>query len=340
MSKVIAVLISDVHYNINTVKLADTVMRQAIKRANAHQVPLIIAGDLHDTKANLRGECVSAMIETIKLAKIKPIILVGNHDLINEKDITKHSLEFLEPYAHIQTKCGSWKNYTLIAYHSDVQKLKEFLKTLPKGSNIIMHQGLQDTHMGDYIQDKSALVKEDVADHMVISGHYHHRQIIECGPTGENFIGSFRYIGNPYTLSWGEANDPMKGFQVLYDNNNTTFVSTNVRKHVIVSTTSELSIEGSFNADDLVWVKVTDTRENLARLTRKDVAKALVRDVFKVTHHPLDIRQDEKENVCQNNTNVRQTRTYVDILDSIISNLNNTSEEGKERLKSMWKSMV
>ena len=60
----VAILISDVHYNINTLKLADAAMQMAIDEANKLSVPLIVAGDLHDTKANLRGECVNAMLST------------------------------------------------------------------------------------------------------------------------------------------------------------------------------------------------------------------------------------------------------------------------------------
>ena len=49
----IAVLISDIHYNINTLPVADAALRQAIAKANELDVVLIVTGDLHDTKANL-----------------------------------------------------------------------------------------------------------------------------------------------------------------------------------------------------------------------------------------------------------------------------------------------
>jgi hypothetical protein len=41
----IAVIISDVHYNINTLEVADKAMRMAINRANILNIPLIVAGD-------------------------------------------------------------------------------------------------------------------------------------------------------------------------------------------------------------------------------------------------------------------------------------------------------
>lgn len=63
-----AVLISDIHYNIQTLPLADAAVNMAITKANQLGVPLIVCGDLHDTKANLRGECVNAMLETFSRA--------------------------------------------------------------------------------------------------------------------------------------------------------------------------------------------------------------------------------------------------------------------------------
>src|ERR1700677_3097203 len=170
MSKPIAVLISDVHYNLQTLPLADAAMRQAIAKANALNIPLIVAGDLHDTKANLRGECIEAIINTFKLAKIKPIVLVGNHDLCSEKDVTKHSLEFLQGhYAWVQKHCGGWNHCHLVAYHNDPNELRKFLKTIKKGSTLIMHQGLQTSNSGDYIHDKSAINRLDVSSFRVIS---------------------------------------------------------------------------------------------------------------------------------------------------------------------------
>src|SRR5882757_6401470 len=95
MSRPTAVLISDVHYNVHTLKLADAAVRMAVAKANELNVPLIVAGDLHDTKANVRGEWINGMRDTFKLVTkvvgwngedIKRVyILRGNHDAINEK---------------------------------------------------------------------------------------------------------------------------------------------------------------------------------------------------------------------------------------------------------------
>ena len=92
-----------------------------------------------------------------------------------------------------------------------------------------MHQGIKKSGQSDII-DPTALHAEDVAGLRIISGHYHRRETIPL-PDGST-IASF--IGSPYTLTFGEANDPEKGFQILYDDGSLEFVPTNLRKHVII----------------------------------------------------------------------------------------------------------
>ena len=69
LPKPIAVLISDVHYNKNSLKLADTAMRLAAAKAHGLRVPLIVAGDLHDTKGHIDAACANSLIDFMKDTK-------------------------------------------------------------------------------------------------------------------------------------------------------------------------------------------------------------------------------------------------------------------------------
>lgn len=293
MNKPLAVIISDIHYSLNTLKLADAAMRHAIDTANRLNVPVIVAGDLHDTKANLRAECVNAMIETFDLCFLPATILVGNHDKINEKS-EDNALNFLEKHSEfIVSKPGRYpvasglRDETnphlvecyihMIPYQHDPDALRAYLKTIPKGSTVIMHQGIQGSESGEYIQDKSAINPEDVAGLNVISGHYHTRQTIEL-PEG----GRWQYVGNPFTLNYAEANDPPKGYLILMDDGTTKFVPTNLRKHVKFELTAEWLGEASLvppgafaGPDDLLWVKVHGTRAELAPWTKDSITRSL-----------------------------------------------------------------
>lgn len=330
-NKPLGVVINDVHYNLHTLKLADAAMRQAIAKANILHVPLVVAGDLHDTKALLRGECVNAMIETFKLCNLKPFVITGNHCKVNEKS-SEHSLNFLAPYANVINELEPEARFEayLIPYYHDPDALRAYLRTLPSGSRLIMHQGVQGSNSGDYIQDRSALNTEDFRDFRVISGHYHTRQDIQCGQARPNKVGTFTYTGNPYTLSFGEANDPPKGFNILYTDGSLEFVPTNLRKHVIwdskVNDLNHINT-AAYKEGDLLWVKVRGAKEELQKLTKKSIAAQFnISENFK-----LDFIVDKTNTEVSDKTLVKGA-----LLDHLIDNMD-ASVEQKARLKTLWK---
>jgi DNA repair exonuclease SbcCD nuclease subunit len=353
MNNPVAVLISDVHYNMHTLPLADAAMRHAILIANDLEIPLIVAGDLHDTKANLRGECMNAMRTTFNSldSKLPCYILRGNHDAINEKS-EEHSIGFLEvgrvyedgctPYEaeheiiikpgfYNELGCVNGKSVHVVPYQHDPEAVREYLKKVDKGSCIIMHQGLQGSNMGDYIQDKSAINHEDVADFRVISGHYHARQDIKTGRPQKGCVGLFSYIGNPYTMSYGEANDPEKGFQILMDDGSLEFVSTNLRKHVVIDTVVHdlVAIPYQHKPGDLLWFKCRGTREELRSISRELIAGNYdINEGFKLDLIPEDVTS---------NTPILTAKSNDELMDSLIDSLTSTSDARKVRLKELWR---
>lgn len=337
----IAVLISDVHYSLPTLTLANAAMGHAIDKANELRVPLIVAGDLHDSKANMRAECVNAMIETFKRCELKATIMVGNHDKINEKS-SDHALNFLEE--HVNFIVDKPKKFSielednvplgyLIPYQHDLAALKTYLKSLPKGSQLIMHQGLQGSLSGEYIKDSSALSPEDVAGFMIISGHYHARQRVHL-PDG----GTWDYIGNPYSLNFGEAYDPPKGYQILFADGSLKHVPTNLRGHFksernLITGDMKRSDppQRPYTSEDLLLVKVTGTTDQLYQVDKNRLAAELTwQGHIKLELIPVDL--EIKEQKIEN-------KTPAQVLDGIINDTNET-EERKERLKLLAKSLL
>lgn len=337
MAKPVAVLISDVHYNLNTLELADKSMRQAITSANCMGLPLIVAGDLHDTKANLRGECIEAMLNTFRLMEPEQVfVIVGNHDKISEKS-NRNSLEFLRNYVQLISEpcftnsiaCNR-NSLEFIPYQHDTENFKTALRRIDKRSIIIAHQGILGSNSGEYIQDKTALKPEYVAGRRIISGHYHTRQDIVL-PNG----GLWSYIGNPYTLNYAEAKDPEKGFQILFDDGSLVFVPTNLRKHAVFE--SEVTVEGlskcpKVNSDDLLWIKIQGTKEQLQVFDKKYVSSFVKGvDNFKLDHYPLEVNSTITE--------VTPHKTDAELMDSLIYSLSNTSQDKKQRLSTLWKDL-
>ena len=332
MAKPIAVLISDVHYNLSTLDLADKATNMAIDKANQLKVPLIVAGDLHDTKANLRGECVNKMLTTFSKSQ-DCMILRGNHDQINEKS-SEHSLNFLGhlPKVLIIDNVFIFKDINLIPYQHDPKQFESILNSIPKGALIIMHQGVVGAGMGDYMQDHSAIDISLLSDYRVISGHYHTRQTIKTGRPRKGAIGALDYIGNPYTLTFGEASDPEKGFQILMDDGTLEFVPTNLRRHIKLEMDTNSTIVDIIPAPtDLVWIKLEGTKEELLKFNKKDYCiKMGLPDNTKIELIPVDTKNESK---------VIKSTSQTDTLDAIIDTLINTTREQKYRLKQLWRTL-
>ena len=332
---------------MKTLEVADKAVRLAINKANELELPLIVCGDLHDTKAHLRSECVNAMIETFTLCQTDCLILRGNHCSLNEKS-DKSVLVFLNSetldsdgcqlrYTEVLDKprfnnvfAYKGKSIHMIPYHHDVEELRKYLKSIDKGSLLIMHQGIQGSNAGEYFQDKSALRPEDVAGFRVISGHYHTRQTIDL-PDG----GRWDYVGNPFSLNFAEANDPPKGFQILYDDGSLEFVPTNLRKHIVgnIRYDNERTwfVVPEFNDSDLLWIKVTGPPERVKTLTKQEVNKMLgAKQDFK-----LELISDEVKTEVQHSIPTSQP----ELLDSLIDSLSSTTPAQKQRLKAIWKDL-
>jgi hypothetical protein len=217
-------------------------------------------------------------------------------------------------------------------YHNDSDSLRLGLENVPEGDTIIMHQGLQSADMGHYVQDKTSLPREAFADFRVISGHYHRRQDIKCGHPRKGAVGLFSYVGNPYSLSFGEANDGEKGFQVLNEDGTLNFIPTGLRKHIILERTTDTIFDGvdSYQDGDLVWVKVTGPRAELDKLSKKEIGSRLLdTQNFKLDRIYTDsVKSDISEK--------RPDLTDYEILDRLIDDTSESVEQ-KTTLKGLWR---
>lgn len=328
-----AVLISDIHFTLKTLDLATYSLVQALSIAIELNVPLIIAGDTLNDKALMRAEIVNRLIEIFNTCDYKNIyMLVGNHDLINEKG-REHTLNFLSNYINIIKSPVEIKGLYLYPYFSDPSALSQHLEKVIRGSTIIMHQGVQGAFMGDYVIDKTSLPKEVFADYRVISGHYHRAQNIKCGRPRKGGIGLFSYIGNPYTLTFGEANDGPKGYQILNENGLLTQIPLNLRKHVIAERTIETigMKESNLKPEDLLWLKVTGTESELSKIKKQEIGMEWLGH----TNFKLD------KIVLQSDKPKAKTEGMKDeqIFDLMIDDMN--EEDGQKRyLKKLWREVI
>lgn len=338
MAKPIAVVGADVHVDLPTKEVAIAALRQMVVKANELNVPLVIAGDLHTTKAHLRAECEEAIIRTLQEAKQEPVILIGNHCRRNERS-PEHALHFLNGVAQIIDRPCTWDRgslrATLIPYQHDPE---DFRTAINQGNPLVIcHQGIIGADMGHYVQDKSAITKKDVENYRVISGHYHRRQDIKCGRPRKGAVGLYSYVGNPYSLTFGEAKDPEKGYQILMDDGTLEFVPTNLRKHRIIEIAAALVVPGAAllidlpAPQDLVWVKVLGTSAELAQLKKKYVAEVLLgREDFKYDPIRTDVGTEGK---------VTPKMSSTEAMDAIIDG-SPDEEARKAELKRLYRELM
>lgn len=336
----LAVLISDVHYALGTLELADSSMHQAIDKAKEFGIPLIVGGDLNDTKDILRGKCANAMIKTLEYARdlgVQVYILIGNHDLLHEK-ADAHSLNFLRPYATIidQPTDLQLKNRQVvhaIPYQNSTERLEIILSEKREGDWIIMHQGVMGAYMGEYAVDKTSLPKETFANFRVISGHYHRAQDIKCGRPRKGAVGLFSYIGSPYTTTFAEANDGPKGYRVLCSDGTLSSFPTNLRKHVII----ERDVEDIMNSipgvspGDVVWLKVSGPSVELDKLSKKTIG----------LHHfgHQNYKLDRLSTDVESRLDEIEKMTPEEMIDSLIEQ-NEPCLKQDAYLKQLWRELL
>ncbi len=331
-----AVLISDLHFTVNTLELASKALILAINKALELKVPLIIAGDTLDSKAIMRAECVNRLLGIFEYAPYNPTyILVGNHDLLNEKG-SAHSLEFLKPHITVVEAPLMLEsiNTTLLPYYNDQEALKRQLALIPSKSTIICHQGLQTAYMGHYSQDKTSLPPEAFADFRTISGHYHRAQDIKCGRAHKNAVGLFSYIGTAYTTSFAEANDGPKGFKILYDNGLLELVPTNLRKHCVFELDYKDLSTATFNVNpgDLIWLKLKGDKSDLDAIDKQVLGQQL----FDTSDYKLDLIPNVATEIGAEEVKIT---SEIDLFDSLIDNVSDTPER-KAYLKTLWRELL
>jgi hypothetical protein len=334
-----AVILGDIHFTPGTLELATISVKKAKGMAHFLKVPLILNGDTLDGKDLIRGVCANRLMEIIDSSEHRPpaiYVNVGNHDLINAKS-NEHSLNFLKPICNViqvPMFLQDIESY-IIPYQTSSETLQAVLGTIPKGSRLIMHQGLQTANMGHYRQDTSSLPKSSFADFRVIASHYHCRQDIQTAETiTDDQVGMFSYIGSPYTITAGEAQDGSKGYAVLYSDGSLAHVPTNLRKHVTI----ECSIDELFdtgadvNSCDILWLKVTGSKIDLDKLDKKEIGEYyLGHSNYKLDLTPTATLQSHKEI----DTNINDS----DMLDRIIDNIG-VDQSHKDQLKSLWRELI
>lgn len=333
-AKPLFVAISDLHFSVPNLDLASLSLGAALSCADEMQIPLVIAGDLNDSKAIIRAEVANRLIDLFKykVPGLKVYILVGNHDLCNEKG-KEHSLNYLQDHVTIiddqSAKFDYLPGVAFIPYQSTSEAFVKILHRLPKDRVIVCHQGVHGAAMGDYVVDNGAVPQSALEGYKLISGHYHRHQT----------VGALTYIGSPYTMTFGEANDGPKGFLIVNDDGSFKQMPLKrLRRHIIMNVEIGGLWAGAVirdcvmpaSVDDLVWVKLHGPASELAKVDKQNLGE----DLFGHSNYKLDKFPDEAASLPEQ----PKDSTPQELLDALIDNSAESSEQ-KTYLKSLWRSL-
>ncbi len=95
-------------------------------------LPIILLGDIFDTKDIIRGKCLNLIYRRLKQSKLQFTILVGNHDLLN-LETSENSLETLKELPNVLVVDRPWGDsiFTFFPYCKDLNKVKSWMKDHP-----------------------------------------------------------------------------------------------------------------------------------------------------------------------------------------------------------------
>lgn len=159
--------------------------------------PVIILGDLLDTKSVVRSECLNLYYRRLKSSILNYIILVGNHDFHNLQ-CEDHSLQVLKelPNVTIVDKPTLCYDMLFLPYNHDPKTIKKWLKDT-EAKTVFGHFDICGFDYGNgFMCEEGLSVKDFKKFDLVVSGHFHKFQ------QQDNLV----YLGTPFSHSFGESN--------------------------------------------------------------------------------------------------------------------------------------
>ena len=195
------IILGDIHISpFNTQEVLSLLEELRIK-----DLPIIQLGDFFHTR-NLKPEFIIPIINYFKTHsfKYKPIVLVGNHDIVNSE---LSMVELLEPYVRVINKIEfdniGDKKFCYIPYMNKEIFIKEMRTKDISCDYLFSHLDIVDYRNKDFLIPMRYF---EVVSEYIFNGHIH---------TPKDF-GKLKNVGSIYPITFTERNDK-KGYYILSD---------------------------------------------------------------------------------------------------------------------------
>lgn len=230
--------------------------------------PVIILGDLLDTKELIRGKCLNFYINTFSKSKLQYDIVVGNHDLFSLES-EEHALQALSllPNVRVHDKphYNSEFNIQFLPYCKKLLIVRDWLEQTPRSRIVCGHFDINSFDYGNGFKCDTGLDSDTFIQFpLILSGHYHKHQI----------RGNIFYLGTPFAQSFGETNQSKYIMSLDTTTLEYELVETWFPKYMTVEVDCDSTLEhptlDKINSNRVI---LRGTRENISKFNKIDYIK-------------------------------------------------------------------
>lgn len=300
------IIFSDLHLHERTSEVVFNEVFPGLKNAVLNQVDklLVCLGDFYHLRYKVDVDIQNKVFDyfhDLNDCGIEVILLVGNHDQINEKgDNALKPFSELSNVEVIEQPCV-YKNFIWLPYRKNKQILLDYLSKIPSGI-VFVHHGIQGFEVSNNVLDNDGVpIKELDKYFIVISGHYHKRQNIR----------NIYYVGSPYQIDASEANQE-KGYMVFTKNFQEHFVPIYKTmnwgtKHYVFDIVPQGTCINGVEKGDIVKLKAPQGVD-LEKFRKSIVVPEGVRCIVESSN---DNSVNNRLNVCSNDS-MDYVKSYID----------------------------
>lgn len=235
---------------------------------------IIFCGDWHHNRSEISVNTLQTSADILKiLDKYNKIMVLGNHDIYYKHRVDVNSLSIFKDRKNItiidsvETINAFDKTITLCPWNTSIGNI-------PKSDVIFGHFEIKTFKMNTYKVCEEGLGINELLDRspLIISGHFHQRHEKEFSK------GKILYVGNPFQMDFGDA-DNTKGYYILdLDNLEYNFTENKISPQYKRILLSDLVIKGNITNEikesfkgNIVKLKIDKniSQEDLSVLTSK-----------------------------------------------------------------------
>lgn len=245
-------LVGDLHAQINNLEDTGIILDAVAYIVRQQNVQFtVFLGDVYHTHSVMRQEVVKLLqdklLNTRGAGQGKPIIIVGNHDLVGPTNLASNACDLtLSDVAAVVSEPLQVNDILLMPFIPDNEVFIQLCNQYPDTTVLICHQTFDGSVYENGFYAPEGVDQKLIPQKYVLAGHIHKAQT----------IGKVKYVGTPRALTAAEHNEDKGVTIVTYDTELKTLDTKFISLNSLVKTYIHLDIkQDSFNADQLLSMR-------------------------------------------------------------------------------------